>query len=134
MEKVNITKVSATNKKKDGTEIKDNWGKTKWRVGIQTKEYGDTWINGFLAFEPKWEGTEQELIITDSEYNGKPQKNFELPKKDDKVVEMLSQVLTKLGHLHAKVDFMADMLDIKGKAQAKSTPNYPTEELREPEF
>jgi len=105
MEKLKIVKVSATNLKKDGTPILSKYGKPAWRVGIQTTQYGQTWINGFLPFNPStWEGTEQELIITDGEFNGQPQKKFELPKKDDKSIEMLSQVLNKLGKIEAMLN------------------------------
>ena len=80
MEKVKITQVYATNKKKDGTEIKTKFGKTSWRVGIKTAQHGDQWLNGFLPFNPdNWEGTEQGLIIEKGEFNGQEQLNFRLP-------------------------------------------------------
>jgi hypothetical protein len=83
MEKVKIVKCSYTNKKKDGTEIVNKWGKTSWRTGIQTQEYGDTWINGFLPFPPdRWEGTEQTIEIYDEEWNGEKRKAFKLPSKE----------------------------------------------------
>jgi len=111
MEKIKITKVSATNLKKDGTPILTHFGKPAWRVGIQTEQYGQTWINGFLPFSPiDWEGKEMELSITEKEWNGQMQKNFELPKKDDKVIEMLSELLTKVGRLNANVEYLKDKL------------------------
>lgn len=132
MEKVTLTKIYTTDKDKQGNPLKSKEGRPYTRMSIKCLEHGDKWISGFQNAQNKdWkEGDEVEIIIKpNGEYL-----NFETPKKDDKVVEMLSQVLTKLGHLHAKVDFMADMLDIKGKAQQKSNLNYPTEDVQEPKF
>jgi len=92
MQKLNITKCVATDKKKDGTPIVNKYGKTVWRVGILTDKYGEEWINGFLPFEPKWEGTEQELEIYEEEFNGQIQKKFNLPKQEDKLMSDIKEI------------------------------------------
>lgn len=92
MQKLNITKCIATDKKKDGTQIINKFGKVSWRVGIQTDKYGEEWINGFLNFNPQWEGTEQELDIYEEEFNGRMSKKFRLPNKEDAIKAELSEI------------------------------------------
>lgn len=89
-----ITKVFATNKKKDGTPIINKWGKPTWRVGIKVPQYGDQWINGFTPFDPKWEGTEQDITITESFDTGlnKNVLKFELPRKNSIDGEALKRI------------------------------------------
>lgn len=117
--KVNITKASAKDTKKDGSKMVDKSGKPFWMVGIQCKEYGDKWINGFCYKLPTdWEGKEMELDIYEEEYQSKKQLKFKFPNKDRKIEEMLSHVLTKLG----KIEFKIDKL-ISGD----KSPDYPTE-------
>lgn len=90
---VKITKVSATDKKKDGSTIINKFGKTSWRVGIKTNEHGEKWINGFLSFNPtNWEGTEQDVEIYEEEYNGEKKLAFRLPKKSDVSDLVLTEV------------------------------------------
>ena len=80
METVKVTKVNYSDKKTDGTPLINKFGKPYFKVGIQTKEYGDTWINGLCNFAPKdWEGQAKELEIYDEEYNGKTYKKFKVP-------------------------------------------------------
>ena len=98
--KVNITKVFSTDKKKDGTALINKYGKTYFRVGLQTREYGETWVNGFTSFDPaKWVNTEQELEITDGEYNGKPQKSFTLPNKETELNKAIMRHESEIGKL-----------------------------------
>lgn len=83
MQKYHVTKVYATDKKKDGSTIINKYGKTSWRVGIKVSEHGDEWINGFLPFNPdNWEGSEQMLEIYEEEFNGQMQKKFRLAPKN----------------------------------------------------
>lgn len=93
--KVKITKVSATNTNQQGDElISQKSGKPYWKVGIQTQEYGATWINGFTNYEPKdWEGKEMELEIEDKVYNGKTYKNFRMIPKGAAGQEQVLNVL-----------------------------------------
>lgn len=84
MEIVTIKRVSSTDKKKDGTELIGKYGKF-YRVGIQTEEYGDEWLNGFTSNEPNWiEGSKVEVIVFEEEWNGIMKKKFKLPSKKDK--------------------------------------------------
>lgn len=72
-------------------------------VGLQVAEYGETWINGFgNAENAQWkEGDKVELNIVDKEYTAKDgtlkkSKNFESPKKEDKVAKALENLLVIL--------------------------------------
>lgn len=86
---------ATTNLKKDGTEIKNKFGKTSWRTTIQVPEHGQKWITGFLPFQPNWQvGQQVEIIIYEGEeYNGVKQLNFKLPNKEDKIGKQLEQIL-----------------------------------------
>lgn len=83
MATVTITKVTATDTKKDGSKCVDKNGKPFWKVGIKTNEYGEMWLNNnYMLFNPTtWEGTKQELEIYDEEFNGKTDKKFKIPFK-----------------------------------------------------
>ncbi len=87
VEKVTITRVSATDKKKDGSKLKNQFGDF-WRVGIQVEERLDTngdpvWINGFLKHSPTWNvGDKIDIEVTEVEYKGEQQLQFRLPKKE----------------------------------------------------
>jgi len=72
---------------------------------INFKLWRTKWISGFQNSANKdWkEGDEVEVTI---KQNGE-YLNFETPKKDDKVVEMLSQILTRLGTINAKIVLIA---------------------------
>lgn len=125
MEKVTIVKLSAEK------EIQTKFGLRK-KTGVQFKEYGEIWHDvwsGGLKEGQVIEGTRKSR-----EYEGKTYWSFELPKKDDKVVEMLSQLLTKVGSINAKIDFLADKLYPREQAVADSHTNYPENTTGEPEF
>lgn len=77
MEKVTLTRVFATDKKKDGTPLMSKKGKPYTRMGIQCKEHGEKWISGFKnADNSEWkEGDVVELtLVQNGEFL-----NFELP-------------------------------------------------------
>lgn len=77
--KLTITKVYATDKKKDGTLLINKWGKPYWRVGIKAKEMGEEWLNGFMNYDCKdWTGQVKELEVWQEEYEGKMQWKFAL--------------------------------------------------------
>lgn len=99
-EKLNILEVSYTDKRKDGTDlISEKSGKPYFRVGIKVDadKYKDRWINGFLLFAPdNWKGTEQELEITEEEWQGQKQLKFKLPNKQAQQDEGLKQINEKL--------------------------------------
>lgn len=110
--KYHITKVSFTDKKKDGSQILNKWGKVSYRVGLKVKEYGDRWVNGFTPFPPdRWENTEQELVITEvfDEFTQSQQLKFELPKKaplgiSDADRTLLIAIQSTLARVEAKLD------------------------------
>ncbi|RJQ33874.1 hypothetical protein C4568_03675 [Candidatus Parcubacteria bacterium] len=112
LEKLTITKVNYTDKKADGSPILSKFGKQSWRVGILTNEYGNTWLNGFLPFCPdKWEGTTQTVEVYDEEYNGKEQKKFKLPPREEKVPE---KVVMQITALELAVSHIRTVLENKG--------------------
>lgn len=87
IEFVTISRVSVTDKKKDGSILKNKYGEF-FRVGLQVEEKLDSsgnpvWINGFLKHKPDWKiGEKIQLELTSSEYEGKTQLQFRLPKKE----------------------------------------------------
>jgi len=98
--KVKITKVYATDKKKDGSEIVSKFGKKSWRVGLKTNEHGDEWVNGFTPFDPSdWEGQEKELVIYQEEWNGKQQWKFKLASTGGPDIKRITALEFKVGHM-----------------------------------
>lgn len=129
MEKVTINKIYTTDKDKQGNPLISKQGKPYTRLSIKTNEHGDKWISGFKnAVSGTWkEGDEVEITITQKgEYL-----NFDTPKKDDKVVEMLSQLLTKVGKIDAKMDMIAESVGVRDYMAKKSgtVNSYPEEEI-----
>lgn len=119
MEKLTITKVNYTDKKKDGSPILNKWGKPTYKTGIQTNEYGDTWINGFLPFPPdKWEGTQQELEITDDPKWGK---QFKLPPRENRggmSVEQYQKLYAEVFATRQAVVMIRQLLEEAGQIKA----------------
>ena len=120
MEKIKITKIYKTNKDKNGNELKSKDGRPYTRLSIKAEQFGDKWISGYEnAHNKDWqEGDEVEVIIKkNGEYL-----NFDTPKKDDKVVEMLSLLLTKVAHLQFKVDSIYENIPKKPLIGLKGEP------------
>ena len=107
MQKVTLTRIAVTDKRKDGTILEGKYGKF-FRVGIQTKEYEDQWINGFSNKSVDWqEGDVIELDISKEEWNGTEQLKFKLPKKEDVLEDentKLKEELAKLKGEETKED------------------------------
>ena len=83
IEKVTITRISSTNQKKDGTMLISKYGKEYFRIGLQTEEHGEEWLNGFSNSTPDYEvGDKIEIEVTTEEWQGKEQLKFRIPKKD----------------------------------------------------
>lgn len=142
MEKVHITKVNYTDKKKDGTPIVNSYGKPSYKTGIQTKEYGEEWINGFLPFVPdKWEGTEQEVEISEDPKWGKqfklpPKKNAGLSDADKAALKIASEeaYAARVGvqKLYRLVEeFMTELRDA-GITVAKNSDGSPVPNFNKP--
>lgn len=85
-------------------------GKPYVSLSLKTKEYGDSYLSGFGNKENEsWNvGDVVEVTIKKVEKDGKEYINFETLKKEDikeaKVVDMLSQLMTKVGLMSAKID------------------------------
>lgn len=91
-EKVKITRVSSTNKKKDGTVLRGKYGEF-YRVGIQTEEYGEKWLNGFSNEPPTYEvGDTIEIETTTEEFNGEEQLKFRIPRKKDELESRIKKL------------------------------------------
>lgn len=101
IQKVTVERVSATDKKKDGSELTGKYGKF-WRVGLITKEHGDEWLNGFTSKEPTWlEGDQVDLDITTDIWKKDdgtevPQLKFRIPKKEDLKDAKIAELEAKL--------------------------------------
>lgn len=103
MEKVTLTRIAVTDKRKDGTILEGKYGKF-YRVGIQTKEYGEEWINGFSNTSVEWaEGDVMELDISKEEWNGKEQLKFKLPKKEDLQADEIEKLKAQLAEKNGEV-------------------------------
>lgn len=117
------------------TEELNKWGRKTWKTGILTAEFGDTWLSGWLPFPPdRWEGTEQDIVVEDKEYNGKMYKNFKLPPKEETAGTGV-QNLTLQHILHTVKMTQEDVSNIRkflmeGKKipQELSGRDYPTAE------
>ena len=88
MAKILITQVSATNKKKDGTEMPNN----TLKVGLKTtdKDGQEVWLNGIVEKEAMTfeVGQEVELQIESSEYG----LQFKAPTLADKLISIESRL------------------------------------------
>lgn len=128
--KVKLTKIYTTNVDKNKQPLMAN-GRPYTRMSIKCEQYGEKWISGFQnASNKDWkEGDEVEIVL---KQNGE-YLNFETLKKDDKLVDMLSQLLTKVGKIDAKIDLIADGMNLKGKLEDKygksSEPDYPDDKI-----
>lgn len=127
--KVTLTKIYSSDKDKQGNPLKSKDGRPYTRMSIKCQEYGDKWLSGFKnGGNSNWkEGDTVEIIVKEvGQYL-----NYEVPKKDDKVIEMLSELLTKVGRLSAQVEYLADKVYPRSQALADSTGknNYPEEDI-----
>lgn len=104
--KLTLTKVSVSDTKKDGSKLETKDGKPFFKVGLQTKEFADQWINGLVFGDrPTWkEGDEVDLIVEDEVYNGVKRKKFEIPKKSDQTLREINDLAIKVGKTHALVE------------------------------
>lgn len=104
VETVTISRVSSTDKKADGSILKNKYGEF-FRVGLQVDERstvsGDPiWINGFLKHRPTWQvGDKVQLEITEAEYKGEKQLQFRLPKKESVLEDKVKQLEQELASL-----------------------------------
>jgi len=104
IEKLTLTKVAATDKKRDGSELKNKFG-SFWRVGIQTKEHGEAWLNGFLKERPTWaEGDVVELEVATESWERSDgevvdQLKFRLPTNESSDKARIKELEDKLAQL-----------------------------------
>ena len=101
IEKITITRISVTDKKKDGTILKGKWG-TFFRIGIQAEEYGEKWLNGFSNNMPTYEvGDEINVEIVKEDWQGEEQLKFRLAKEEELEIDKLKK---KVAELEAEKD------------------------------
>jgi hypothetical protein len=104
MEKTITTKIykfiSSSNIKKDGSEMKDKFGKPSYmtKIEILGKDGFPQELTGFLQSPCPWkDGDEVEIVIYEGkEFQGKKQWNFKLPRKEDKIAKVQEEILSKL--------------------------------------
>lgn len=109
MIKVHILKVKVDDKDKAGNLlISKKYGKPFYKVGIQTQEFGNDWLNGLMNFPPNnWEGTEQEIEQYDEDYQGKTYKKFKIVSK---AVQTAADVFVMSKEIHTKLDQIIELL------------------------
>lgn len=96
MKQLTITRISCTDKKKDGSILEGKFG-TYFRVGIQTEEYGDQWLNGFSNQVPTYEvGDTIDAVVTTEEWQGKEQLKFKLANAEEKLAQENEDLKKKL--------------------------------------
>ena len=87
IEKLTITRIHKSDKDKAGNLLKTKDGRAYSRIGIQTKEYGDKWISGFVSYwNENW--VEGQIVGAVVEPNG----DFLNLKKPDQVAELEERV------------------------------------------
>lgn len=116
MAKLTLTKVYTTDKKRDGTPIKDSGGRPLLRAAIKAQEYGNRWITGFIYPSQKdtlQEGKTIEAEVSEREFNGQKELVFRLtpPRKaltaDEVraiVREEMADILSTLAKIAADVE------------------------------
>ena len=117
MSKIKILQVSATNKKKDGTEMPNN----TLKVGLKTtdKDGQEVWINGIVEKEAMTfeVGQEVELEIESSEYG----LHFKAPTLADKIISIESRLNALEGNKSPEL-VNDPKFDFKRPEQPKQAP------------
>lgn len=135
IQKVTLTTVYTSDKDKKGNPLKSAKGYPYTRMSIKTKEHGDKWISGFQNKDNQnWKenDTVEVIIKQKNQYL-----NFEVPKMEDKVGENMAKVTQTLARIEAKVDYIANALNLRQDALDQSnkqpgepdTIEYPEEEI-----
>lgn len=123
------TKVHITRCKIEGPKLDKN-NKQYWKVGIQTRENGEQWFNSnYFPFNPdRWEGTDQEVILYDEEYQGKTYKKFKLPPREFKGGAADPRVYTELVAIRTEITMLRQLLEAKNLLPKDNYPesNGPT--------
>ena len=88
METVTITSITRT------PRVSAKTGKPYTSLSLKVQEYGDRFLSGFANKDnAMWkEGDKVEIEIKKVEKDGKEYLNFETPKKEDKVAELLEVI------------------------------------------
>ena len=122
MTKIKILQVSATNKKKDGSEMPNNTLKVGLKVNRDDEE---VWLNGIvekgaMTFEV---GQEVELEISQGQYGWE----FKAPTLATK----LNQLENKIIKLENDIRVVMSKLDPNKPLEANSSPSEPSEEEKQ---
>ena len=114
--KIHVSRCKITGPKTDKN------GKNYWSVGIQTRENGEKWFNcNYFPFNPdRWEGTEQDVILYDEEYQGKMYSKFKLPPRESKATD--PRVFVELTAIRTELVLLRQLLE-KGATLPKD--DYP---------
>ena len=126
---VTLTKVSVSDKNKNGQTLITKKSKPFFKVGILTNEYGDQWINGLVFGErPTWgEKDKVELLIGKETYNGVEKLAFEVPRKDDIQGD-------KIDKFDIRLRFLEERLKHLETLQPKPKDDYPPESSEDIKF
>ncbi len=103
MEKITITRIHKSDKKKDGTPYVSKEGRPYTRLGIQTREYGDKWLSGFgSGWNGDWkEGSEVEVEIEKVTKDGVEYLNFSKPDPLNEFLTQLNSAFARISELEA---------------------------------
>lgn len=139
MQKIKITKITQTDKDKEGNQLTNKFG-PYFRIGLQTEQHGTKWLSGFSKSKLDWQvGQEVDIEVTE---NGQ-YLNFSIPKKNDLLEDRVSNIEKTLSDFKKEmetkfVQLKADLvLETTGKFQTTKDYNKMNEDygtIPEPDF
>lgn len=124
MDKVRLKRVHITDKKKDGSPLKDRKGRGYWRVAIQTEDHGETWLSSFV-FRPddprlKWkQGDEVAIQITQTDEG---YWNYDIATREDFLEERIGKVEQIQINLYDEVQRLKQLIGAKKRSDRPDVP------------
>jgi len=145
-ERITLTNVYSADTNKEGKKYQGKhkeWCKEGcsdphyfWRVGIKTNEYGEEWLNGFSNDKPTYkEGDTIEVEVSETEWNGKRQKNFKIPNKNAQLAAKVEELEARVNHITNVLNQLtdgkanADFNSVGGQNKTSGGVEYPQEEI-----
>lgn len=105
MTQVKITRVLVSDKKKDGTPYISKEGRPYSKLGLQTEEYGDRWLSGFVgSWNKDWKvGSVVELdLLENVGSDGTKYLNFSKPDPITELTRQFNSLADRVSSLEAR--------------------------------
>lgn len=120
MQKIKITKISQTDKDKEGNQLTNKFG-PYFRIGLQTEQHGTKWLSGFSKNKLDWAvGQEVDIEVTE---NGQ-YLNFSIPKKNDLLEDRVSKLEKEF--MQYKKDMEVKFAEFKSNLTLDMTGKFST--------